>query len=138
MYCTVIWVASVLLINQFFYIGEKTMSLLDLIITPAFAEGEATGVVSGLGGLGDLIPIVLLFIIFYFLLIRPQQKRAKDHKTLLAALKAGDEVVTNGGTIGVVKSVDESFAIIEIAVGVAIKVQKQGINQKLPKGSAAI
>jgi len=114
------------------------MSLLDLIITPAFAEGEATGVVSGLGGLGDLIPIVLLFIIFYFLLIRPQQKRAKDHKTLLAALKAGDVVVTNGGTIGVVKSVDESFAIIEIAAGVAIKVQKQGINQKLPKGSAAI
>ncbi|MBA5249874.1 MAG: preprotein translocase subunit YajC [Gammaproteobacteria bacterium] len=114
------------------------MSLLDLIITPAFAEGEAIGAVSGLGGLSDLIPIVLLFIIFYFLLIRPQQKRAKDHKTLLAALKKGDEVVTNGGIIGVVKTVDESFAVIEIAEGVAVKVQKQGINQKLPKGSATI
>ncbi len=114
------------------------MSLLDLIISPAFAEGEVTGAVSGLGGLGDLIPIVLLFIIFYFLLIRPQQKRAKDHKTLLTALKKGDEVVTNGGIIGVVKMVDESFATIEIAEGVTVKVQKQGINQKLPKGSATI
>jgi preprotein translocase subunit YajC len=114
------------------------MSLLDLIIAPAFAEGQANGAVSGFGGLGDLIPLVLLFIIFYFLLIRPQQKRAKDHKQLLAALKKGDEVVTNGGVIGVVKSVDESFATLEIADGVIIKVQKQGINQKMPKGSAKI
>jgi preprotein translocase subunit YajC len=74
----------------------------------------------------------------YFLLIRPQQKRAKEHKVLLAALKKGDEVVTNGGVIGVVKSVDESFAMVEIANGVIIKVQKQGINQKMPKGSAKI
>ncbi|WXU00474.1 MAG: hypothetical protein Ctma_1190 [Catillopecten margaritatus gill symbiont] len=114
------------------------MNLLDLIIPPAFAEGEVTGAVSGFGGLGDLIPMVLLFVIFYFLLIRPQQKRAKDHKALLGAMKAGDEVVTNGGVIGVVKSVDDSFATLEIASGVIIKVQKQGINQKLPKGSAKI
>jgi len=74
----------------------------------------------------------------YFLLIRPQQKRAKEHKTLLGALKEGDEVVTNGGVVGKVKSVDESFATLEIAQNVVVKVQKQGINQKLPKGSAKI
>lgn len=111
------------------------MSLLDLIVPPAFAEGGSS--ITG-SGLGDLIPLVLLFVIFYFLLIRPQQKRAKEHKTLLAALKAGDEVVTNGGIIGTVKSVDESFATVEIANDVIVKIQKQGINQKLPKGSAKI
>lgn len=132
MRCTVIWAALPLLIN--FLLGEKTMNLLDLIIPPAFAEGST---ITG-SGLGDLIPLVLLFVIFYFLLIRPQQKRAKDHKILLAALKSGDEVVTNGGVVGTVKSVDESFATVEIANEVVIKVQKQGINQKLPKGSAKI
>ncbi|KAA0444605.1 MAG: preprotein translocase subunit YajC [Candidatus Thioglobus sp.] len=110
------------------------MNLLDLIIPPAFAEG--TGISAA--GLSDLIPLALLFVVFYFLLIRPQQKRAKEHKMLLTALKTGDEVVTNGGIIGVVKSVDESFANIEVASGVVVKVQKQGINQKLPKGSAKI
>lgn len=74
----------------------------------------------------------------YFLLIRPQQKRAKEHKVLLGALKTGDEVVTNGGVVGTVASVDESFATLEIAKNVVVKVQKQGINQKLPKGSAKI
>ena len=71
----------------------------------------------------------------YFLLIRPQQKRAKDHKNLLKELKKGDEVVTNGGVIGKITAVDESFAEIEIASSVSVKVQKQGINQKMPKGS---
>jgi len=82
--------------------------------------------------------LVAMFVLMYFLLIRPQQKRAKDHKNLLKALKKGDEVVTNGGVVGKVKSVDESFAILEIAEGVVVKVQKQGINQKMPKGSAKL
>jgi len=79
-----------------------------------------------------------MFVLMYFLLIRPQQKRAKEHKTLLSVLKKGDEVVTNGGIIGTVASVDESFATLTIAEGIVVKVQKQGINQKLPKGSAQI
>ena len=85
-------------------------------------------------------PIFLIgmFALMYFLLIRPQQKRAKDHKNLLKALKKGDEVVTNGGVVGKVNSVDESFAALEIAEGVVVKVQKQGINQKMPKGSAKL
>ncbi|HIC41124.1 Preprotein translocase subunit YajC (TC 3.A.5.1.1) [hydrothermal vent metagenome] len=111
------------------------MNLLDLIVSPAFAASHEPATISG-SGLGNLVPMLLLLVIFYFLLIRPQQKRAKDHKTLLAALKAGDEVVTNGGVVGKVVSVDESFAKVEIAEGVVVKVQKKGINQKLPKGSA--
>jgi len=82
--------------------------------------------------------LVAMFVLMYFLLIRPQQKRAKDHKKLLSELKKGDEVVTNGGVVGKVNSVDESFAILEIAEGVVVKVQKQGINQKMPKGSAKL
>ena len=82
--------------------------------------------------------LVAMFVLMYFLLIRPQQKRAKDHKNLLKALKKGDEVVTNGGVVGKINSVDESFATLEIAEGVVVKVQKQGINQKMPKGSAKL
>jgi len=82
--------------------------------------------------------LVAMFVLMYFLLIRPQQKRAKDHKNLLKTLKKGDEVVTNGGIVGKVNSVDESFATLEIAEGVVVKVQKQGINQKMPKGSAKL
>lgn len=108
------------------------MNILDLIISPAFAEDTVSQATDALGGLPFLI---IIFVLMYVLLIRPQQKRAKEHKALLVALKAGDEIVTNGGTVGVVKSVDESFAMIEVASGVVVKVQKQGINQKLPKGS---
>ena len=82
--------------------------------------------------------LIGMFVVMYFLLIRPQQKRAKDHKNLLKELKKGDEIVTNGGVVGKIKSVDESFAALEIAEGVVVKVQKQGINQKMPKGSAQL
>ncbi|WP_190600348.1 preprotein translocase subunit YajC [Candidatus Vesicomyidisocius sp. SY067_SCS001] len=113
------------------------MNLLDLIIVPAFAEGlvSESSIIDSWSGLPFLL---VMFALMYFLLIRPQQKRAKEHKILLVALKKDDEVVTNGGIVGKVVSVDESFAILEIANGVVVKVQKQGINQKMPKGSAKI
>lgn len=112
------------------------MNLLDLIISPVFAEDAVSQSSNPLGvGVGGLPFLIIMFVLMYFLLIRPQQKRAKAHKALLVALKIGDEVVTNGGILGTVKSVDESFATIEITNGVVVKVQKQGINQKMPKGS---
>ena len=83
----------------------------------------------------QILVLIGMFVFMYLLLIRPQQKRAKDHKNLLEVLKKGDEVVTNGGVIGKITVVDSSFAEIEVASGVIIKVQKQGINQKMPKGS---
>jgi len=113
------------------------MNILDLVISPAFAEGSAPGAATG-DPWGGLPFLIIMFVLMYFLLIRPQQKRAKEHKALLEALKVGDEVVTNGGVIGKVASVDESIATLEIATDVIIKVQKQGINQKMPKGSAKI
>jgi len=82
--------------------------------------------------------LIAMFALMYFLLIRPQQKRAKDHKKVLSELKIGDEVVTNGGIVGKLTSVDESFADMEIASGVTVKVQKQGINNKIPKGTVKL
>jgi preprotein translocase subunit YajC len=101
---------------------------LTLISTSALAE-------SGAGALGGLPFLIIMFVLMYILLIRPQQKRAKEHKSMLGELKVGDEVVTNGGILGKVKAVDENFATLEIAKEVIVKVQKQGINQKMPKGS---
>jgi len=79
--------------------------------------------------------LIAMFALMYFLLIRPQQKRAKDHEKVLRELKKGDEVVTNGGVVGKITSVDESFVSLEVASGVVLKVQKQGINNKMPKGT---
>lgn len=83
----------------------------------------------------SLLPLLFLFVIFYFLLIRPQQKRAKEHKQMVEAVKKGDEVVTSGGVIGRVIDVGDNFVQVEIAEGVQVKVQKQAISSLLPKGT---
>ena len=83
----------------------------------------------------QILILIGMFALMYFLLIRPQQKRAKDHKKVLSELKKGDEVVTNGGIVGKITSVDETFVDLEIASGVTVKVQKQGVNNKMPKGT---
>ena len=113
-------------INKYFFALVLTFG-----VSPVYAEGETTGA----GALGGLPFLVLMFVLMYFLLIRPQQKRAKDHKKLQAELKKGDEVVTNGGVVGKITAVDENFADIEVAKGVIVKVQKQGVNNKMPKGT---
>jgi len=77
--------------------------------------------------------LVAMFVLMYFLLIRPQQKRAKDHKNLLKELKKGDEVVTNGGVLGKINSVDESFATLEIAEGVVVKYKNKVSTKKCQK-----
>jgi len=80
-------------------------------------------------------PLILLFVVFYFLMIRPQMKRQKEHRAMVTALAKGDEVVTNGGLAGRVDEVGESFITLEIAPNVKIKVQKGAVSQVLPKGS---
>jgi preprotein translocase subunit YajC len=85
---------------------------LDLIISPAFAEGEATTLTGA--GLSDLVPLMLLFVVFYFLLIRPQQKRAKEHKALLATLKKDDEVVTNDKGVFWARIVIHKFLVLKL------------------------
>jgi preprotein translocase subunit YajC len=81
------------------------------------------------------LPLILLFVVFYFLMIRPQMKRQKEHRNMVAALSKGDEVVTNGGIAGKVEEVGESFITVEIAPNVKIKLQKGAVQQVLPKGT---
>ena len=83
----------------------------------------------------QMVPFLLILVIFYFVLIRPQQKRHKEHQNMLAKLAAGDEVVTAGGLLGKVIEVGDGFITVEIADGVRIKVQRQQITQLVPKGT---
>lgn len=87
------------------------------------------------GGMELLIMMGIFFIIMYFMIIRPQQKRQKEHKSLMESLSKGDEVVTNGGMMGKIKGVGDDFVRIELAENVVIKVQKIAISNVLPKGT---
>ena len=83
----------------------------------------------------QLLPLVLIFVVFYFLLIRPQAKRAKEHKAMVAALAVGDEVVTAGGMLAKVMETGDQFLTVEIAEGVRVKVQRHTVTAVLPKGT---
>ena len=98
-------------------------------------DAWAQGAPFGSDTLTGMLPLVVIFVVFYFLLIRPQQKRQKEHKDLIGKLVTGDEVVTAGGVLGKVTDVGESFVHVEIADGVQIKVQRQTIGAVMPKGT---
>jgi len=104
---------------------------MDFLISNAFAQagGDAGG------SLFSLLPLVVIFVLFYFLLIRPQQKRAKQHKEMVAALSKGEEVVTNGGLLGKVTDVDDNFISLEISSGLTVKVQRHAVSQVMPQGT---
>jgi preprotein translocase subunit YajC len=104
---------------------------MSLLISPAFAEGGAPGGAAGF----DWILIVGMIVIFYFFLIRPQSKRAKEHRELVSSLAKGDEVVTTGGILGKVNKVTDDYIVIEIATNMEIKVQKHAVSATLPKGT---
>jgi preprotein translocase subunit YajC len=101
-------------------------------ISPVIAQAAAAP--AG-GGLQMIIMMVVLFGLMWFMMIRPQMKRQKEHRALIAALSKGDEVVTNGGIAGRVEEVGETFITVEIAANVKVKVQKGSVSQVLPKGS---
>ncbi|MDG2513778.1 preprotein translocase subunit YajC [Sphingobium yanoikuyae] len=94
-----------------------------MFITPAFAQ-TAGGQASGAGVLVQMAPLVLIFVVFYFLLIRPQQKKMKEHKGKIEAVKKGDQVVTGGGLVGKVARVDDIYVDIELAPGMKVKAVK--------------
>ena len=103
------------------------------------ASDETGGAAAPGGALASFVsfgPLILMFVAFYFLLIRPQQKRAKEHAATIAAVKKNDTVVTAGGVVGKVVKVDDQFAEIEIAAGVKVKVVKSTLNDVQPAGGA--
>ncbi|MBM0104607.1 preprotein translocase subunit YajC [Steroidobacter sp. S1-65] len=106
---------------------------MDWLISTAAAQ--ATGAAGQPSALMQMLPLVLIFVVFYFLLIRPQTKRAKEHRAMVAALEVGAEVATNGGILGKVTEVGEQFITIEVASGVNIKLQRHAVAQVLPKGT---
>jgi preprotein translocase subunit YajC len=83
----------------------------------------------------SFLPLIILFVIFYFLLIRPQQKKAKEHREMVSAMKKGDEIVTQGGIVGKVMDVSDGFLTVEIADNVQIKLQNHAVSTVLPKGT---
>jgi preprotein translocase subunit YajC len=107
-----------------------------MFATPAFAQTAGGGAASGAGSFMIIGQFVLLGLIFYFLILRPQQKRAKEHRTKLAALKKGDEVVTGGGLVGKVVKVGEIEVEIEIAPNVRVRTIKSTLTDVAPAGGA--
>ena len=101
----------------------------------SLAYAQTAGAADASGGFMQLLPMILMFGVLWFLMIRPQMKKAKEHKALLAALQKGDEVVTGGGLTGRVTKVGEAYVHVEIAEGVEVVVQKPSVAIVLPKGS---
>ena len=106
---------------------------MDFLISSAYAQ--AADAAAQPNPLLSFLPLLILFAVFYFMLIRPQMKRAKDQRTMIAALAKGDEVVTNGGIAGRIDDLGDSFVTLEIATNVKIKLQKSAITLVLPKGT---
>lgn len=103
---------------------------MDFFISSAFAQDAAAP-----GGLMSFLPLIVIFAVFYFMLIRPQMKRAKEHRNLVSALGKGDEVVTNGGLLGKITDLSDAFVTVEIAEGVQIKLQRNAVTTVMPKGT---
>jgi len=105
--------------------------VLDFLISPAYAQSAQQGP----NALLQFAPLLFLLVLFYFMLIRPQMKRAKEQRAMIGGLAKGDEVVTNGGIAGRIDELGDSFVTLEIAANVKIKLQKSAITLVLPKGT---
>ena len=109
------------------------------MISTAFAMGASGGATGQAGGLAGFLPIIILFAIFYFLLIRPQQKKAKDHRDMIGNLKKGTRIITSGGIYGTIISIDDTTIGLEIAEKVKIKISRGNVaalitdNEPAPK-----
>lgn len=108
-----------------------------MLISSAFAQTAPAAAAEGglMATLSGMLPLVLMFVVLYFLMIRPQMKRQKEHRSMVDALAKGDEVVTAGGMLGKVTRLSEGNLHLEIANGVEVQVQRTAVAQVLPKGS---
>lgn len=104
-----------------------------MFITNAYAQSASSGF--SLDSMGSFLPILLMFVILYFLMIRPQQKKQKEQRDMLSALAVGDEVLTAGGIVGKITKVTENFITLEISEGTEIIIQKASIVSLLPNGT---
>ncbi len=102
-----------------------------MLISTAYAQ--AAGPAGGAAGFMQFVPLLLIFVVFYFLMIRPQQKKAKDHRAMLDAVRRGDRIVTNGGILGLVTKVDDRELTVEIAENVRVKVMRDMIASVVSK-----
>jgi len=102
-----------------------------VLISPAYAQAA----IGGDSGLIGFLPIVLMFVLLYFLMIRPQMKRAKETKAMIEALQKGDEVITAGGVVGRITKINEQYVTLEIAPNTEIVVQRGAVQAPLPKGT---
>jgi len=108
---------------------------LAVLVAPTGAFAQAAG---GNEQMASLLPFIFIFAIFYFLLIRPQQRRMKEHQAMVKAVKKGDDVITAGGIVGKVTGIDgEEYAIVQVASGVEVKVVKTTLSQVMVKPEAA-
>ncbi|MFA5938596.1 MAG: preprotein translocase subunit YajC [Sinimarinibacterium sp.] len=105
--------------------------MLDFLISPAYAQAAA----QASNPIMQFLPLILLVVLFYFMLIRPQMKRSREHRDMLGKIAKGDEVVTAGGMAGKVVTIGEAYLSIEIADNVSVKVQKSSVTSVLPKGT---
>ena len=106
---------------------------MDFLISSALAQSG--GAAAGPSGTANIIMLFVFIAIFYFLLIRPQMKRQKEHKNLIQALSKGDEIVTSGGVLGKIVNVGDAFVTVEITNNIQIKVQKHAVGAVMPKGT---
>jgi preprotein translocase subunit YajC len=104
-----------------------------VLISSAFAQ--APGAAGGDAGFMSLLPIILMFVLLYFLMIRPQMKRAKEARAMIDSLQKGDEVITAGGVLGRISKISEAYITLEIAPDTEICVQKAAVQTLLPKGT---
>lgn len=108
-----------------------------MFISSAIAQTAPAAAAGGdvQSSLMGMLPLVLMFVVLYFVMIRPQMKKAKEHKAMVEALAKGDEVATAGGILGKVSKLSDGFVSIEIAAGVEVQLQRSAVVQVLPKGS---
>ena len=104
-----------------------------MFISSAYAQAATGG--STQDTLMGMLPLVLMFVVLYFVMIRPQMKKAKEHKAMIEALAKGDEVVTAGGLLGKIAKIGESYVGVELASGVEVQMQRSAVVQVLPKGT---
>jgi len=114
--------------------GRPTLKETNVFISNAYAQA-APAAASTESGLLGMLPLVLMFVVLYFVMIRPQMKRQKEHKAMIEAIAKGDEVVTAGGVVGKVSKLGDNFVHLEVANGVELQLQRSAISQVLPKGT---